>query len=118
MEKKAPNLFFLFERFKERIRIKSDLLKLKLAESIANTITHLISRSVLIIISIILVCFGSIALAFYLGKTLHSIWLGFLCVSGVYLLIGIIMYLIKDGYIEKYFKDVVVRILVKNKDHE
>ena len=118
MENKEPNLFFLFERFKERIRIKLDLLNLKIAESTANTLAHILSRGVLILIIVILVIFGSIALSFYLGNLVHNLWLGFLCVSGIYLLIGFFLYLIKDGYIKKYLIDVFVRTMLKNKDHE
>jgi len=53
--------------------------------------------------------FGSVTLALFLSDVLGSYTRGFGCVSGIYLLLAVIVYLTKDKYIEKAIINVAIR---------
>jgi amino acid transporter len=68
---------------------------------VAMKSTTLILKFFLIAICLMIVLFFvSIAGAMALGNVLHSYPLGFLCVAGLYLIIALLLFLVKDKIVE------------------
>jgi hypothetical protein len=67
--------------------LKLELLKLGAYERTGKVISVLSYGLILLILALFLMLFALIALAFFLGDRLHSLWLGFALVSVLYLLI-------------------------------
>lgn len=68
---------------------------------VAKTTTMFVSYTIVLLIFAFVLLFGSIAAGFAIGSAIGSTSLGFLIVAGAYLLIGIIIFLLKDRLIEK-----------------
>ncbi|POY37322.1 hypothetical protein C3K47_06030 [Solitalea longa] len=111
-------LELLVEQFKEKIDLKLKYLTLQIVENVSKTLANSITRGILLggLITVILFC--SVALAFYLGNLLQQLWCGFLIVAGLYLLITIVFFFIKEAVLERRLVNFFIKIMLKNKDHE
>lgn len=76
--------------------LKLNYLKLEFIETFSTVFSKIISIWVTVIISIIFFTFILIALAFYLGKILGAYYWGFLIVGGIFILLGLIFFLLKN----------------------
>lgn len=100
---------------KEYISTHIEIARLSAIERLAIVSANLIT-SVFVFISIGLTfLFGSVALGFYLGDELGSNAKGFGIVTLIYLLLGLVMYFIKDRYVEKNLIDFMVKHIFRNK---
>lgn len=117
-EEKTFQLDRLISKLKRQLELKVDLLSLEIRENIAKAAATIVTRGILILFTLLFLGFASVALAFYLGTVFNSLWQGFLAVAGGYLLIGLIAFFMKDGFIEDSLINVFVRILFKEKKDE
>lgn len=78
-----------------------EYLKLKVFYHLAKISVGLVKKLVLGIVFLLFFFFCSIALSLYLGAVIGSTPIGFLITAGIYLVIGLIMYIRRHG-IEKY----------------
>lgn len=99
----------LFERVKEYIQLRTRLAVLLTAEKVAEFYAGLASSLILLLCLLMAFLFGSLALAFYLSEVFNNTWCGFLCVTGLYLLIALIVQIIKKKLIEKPLMDSTVK---------
>lgn len=107
----------LFEQIKEYLRLKTRLALLLAAEKAAEFYAGLVTNFILSVCLLMAFLFGSLALAFYLAELLGNTSLGFLCVTGIYLLLAILVQLIRKKYIEKPLMDSTVqKIFAERKD--
>lgn len=79
--------------------LKLNYLKLEFIETFSTVFSKIISVWVTIMVGIIFFSFILIALAFYLGKILGAYHWGFLIVGGIFLLTGIIFFLLRNTLI-------------------
>jgi hypothetical protein len=86
---------------KEYINIKFNIIKLTVAENVANLLANLITNGAVILFFLFFLLFGSISLGFYMATLVDSYALGFLIVAGIYLVFGLIIMATKESYIEK-----------------
>lgn len=89
----------LFKRVKNYTETSINLYKLSAIDTIADIISLLVSNALLVLILSTSLLFFNVGVAFYIGKELNSNYLGFLIVSGFYLLIALVVFLFKKTLI-------------------
>ncbi len=92
---------------------KVELLKLRSARKISETISSLIS--LIAIVTLIAVAFTivSLGVAFWIGSKMNNIGYGFFIVGGFYFLVGIIVYLSRNSWIKKPLTDLLIDKIIK-----
>ncbi len=89
----------------EYIRVKFELFKLDLTEHLSNVLAQMIAYLVILIISGLVITFLSIALAHFLNSFFQNEAIGYLIVSGVYLLLLLLVfYFLKSGKLKAFFE--------------
>lgn len=83
--------------------------RLYLVEKVSKIFADLVTSTTVIVCFVLAFLFGSVTLALYLSEILGSYAGGFGCVSLVYILLAVIVYLTKDKYIEKAIINVAIR---------
>lgn len=108
---KAEELVFTI---KEYVNTRIEILKLKAAEKISGIIANLIAGVIVAVILLFFIGFASIGLAIFLSELIGKAWAGFLIVSFLYLLIGIVLWKtrgriiqipVMNALIEQFFKN-------------
>jgi len=78
------------------VETRAELLKIEIKEEVAKSLSKMSLLFVLILFFLVSVMFLSVALAFWIGQSTGSMVGGFAIVGGVYLLLAIIMFLLKE----------------------
>lgn len=91
----------ILNEFKEKlssfIGVKLEIFKLTAYERVAKIIAILSHSLILMLLAFFAVLFLFFTLAFFLGEVLNSISLGFLIVTGIYILLFIVAYYMKKS---------------------
>lgn len=93
----------------EYVNNQIDTIKLNTAEKGAKLMTSTLTMTVCLFIFGVFTLFISLALAFALAKATGEMYWGFLIVSGIYLLVGILVYVQR----EKFLKLPIMNYLLK-----
>lgn len=95
-----------------------DLLKLKIANKASNVLSAIISAIVLIIFFFIFFIIFNIGIALMIGHFIGHSYLGFLIVSGFYLLIGVIIFMGRNAIIKSVVSSFIIKKMFKNADQK
>jgi membrane-bound ClpP family serine protease len=112
METKPNGVEELFQKLKDYVEVRLELLKLKSINKAAGFMPASITILVLIIISsVVLLCF-TVGAALLIGELMGKSYFGFFVMGGLYLIIGLIFYsmrhkLIKTRIINKLIKELI-----------
>lgn len=90
------NLSEILETVKKLIELRIKIAFNKISNDISTIVTRVVVLIMMVLAGMFVMLFGSISLAFYFGELLDSIYLGFLCVGGIYLFLLLILYLIRN----------------------
>ena len=90
----------LFEKAKNYSQTSFEILKYETIDKSTEILSDLVVKIVISLIAATALILSNIALALYLGKILGENFLGFFAVSGFYLVLFIIVYIIKDSFIK------------------
>lgn len=88
-----------FEYANQYVQKQIDLLKLESAERVAKVTSSLITLAVLFFLATLVFIMLSISLGFWLGKVVGSYATGFLIVTGIYTLLGLIVFFFKKVFV-------------------
>lgn len=91
------NVSEILNTVKKLVEIKIEILKNDIKGQLSNAITRIAILCMMVIVSVLILLFASIALAFYFAEITYSNSLGFLYVGLIYLAIFIILYIVKDS---------------------
>ncbi len=109
MEKSIVTSFSeLIEQIKLYITLRMKYAKLSAGEKVIELFSLLTIGVIFWIIAFIIMIFGGFALAFWLGEIIQNLALGFLIVTGIFVLLIIIVYIFRQALI----LDPIARILV------
>lgn len=112
MESKPGNLEELFQKLKEYADVRIDLFKLKGINKVSGFMSSFATLLVLIILfSAVLMCV-TIGLAIIIGEWLGKLYYGFFIIGGVYLIIGLILYSMRDKLIKTKVSDKLIKQLI------
>ena len=90
----------LAEHVREYINNRMDAVKLNTAEKSSKLAATVIASVVVGIFFFSFLFFASTALAFVFSRLTGELWLGFLIVAAIYLLLGIIVWLLRDRLLQ------------------
>ena len=79
----------IIDQLKEYGEIRLKLAKLRAIEGGTSVAASMIADVVVMLCSVMAFIFASVTLAFYLAYKFDSLWEGFACVAGIYLLIAV-----------------------------
>src|SRR5690606_266434 len=100
MENKTTTVEELFIKLKEYGDTRLDLLKLKGINKVSKLLSSLITSVILLLLFILVVICLTVALSLYLGEVLGGSYFGFLIVAGIYIIIGLVLFLSKTKLIK------------------
>lgn len=104
------------DKIKEYINVRKELTILTIADKGSQLFANLVTDSIVIVFFILAFLFGSLGLSFYLSEVIGNTYSGFLIVAGFYLLLALIVYVIKDKYLEKRIANGVIRKFFKERN--
>jgi fatty acid desaturase len=110
MEDRAKLIESLLERAAEYGKASYELVKLKALDKTSDAVSSFIPHSVVFVLIAVFILFLNLGLAFWLGKILGEIFLGFFVVATFYALIGIVMHF----FMHKWLKKVICNYIIKN----
>ena len=99
----------LFEKTKDYVETRADLLKLKAIKKTAEVGSTVVSQ---IIVAIVFVCFFiflNIGLGLLLGELIGKLYIGFFILAAVYLIVGIIIYSNRQKIISSPLADSIIK---------
>lgn len=97
-------------------RIES--IKLGAAEKISVVIANLVAGIILLFVFFLFIIFAGIAFSFLLGNWIGSTWAGFLIVSGLYLVLGIIVWAGRGKFLRLPLMNAMIKQLFNQDDEE
>lgn len=115
MKTTATHIEELYDRVKNYTKDSLELYKLNTIDKIADMLSSLTSRITLIVIVALFTIFINISISLFIGDILASYSLGFLILSGFYLLLGLCVYFFKKQLIETPISNMVIKTLLKSK---
>jgi hypothetical protein len=90
-----------------------ELVKLKSVRVSAKATGMVGTQFVLGTVLVLLLITLSMGTAFWLGEILESVYLGFFCVAGFYLILLIVFYVFRDSLIQRPIENGVIKNLLK-----
>ncbi|MCG9791186.1 hypothetical protein [Flavobacterium algicola] len=115
MEKLATNIELLFKKAKTFAEINLELIKLNAVDKVADVISSLLARLLVIMVVAMFLLFINITLGLYLGEVLGKDYLGFLAVSGIYLVLALLFHFRRDQVVKVPLTNVIIAKLLKTK---
>jgi hypothetical protein len=97
----------LTDQVKAYVQLRIDLFKLNLTEKLATLTTTLLISIIFFIVFLFFTLFISLAFIFWFKEYVGAAWAGSLIVAGFYILLGIVVYLLRDRL---FLNRVVVQI--------
>lgn len=107
-ENKEKGIEDIFEDAKGYLEARVEYTRLYLLEKVSKIFADLVTSTAVIVCFILAFLFGSVTLALFLSSVLGSYTGGFGCVSLIYILLAVIVYLTKDKYIEKAIINIAI----------
>ena len=109
MEQKriSDSIAELTDQVKNYVQLRIDLFKLNLTEKLATLTTTLLISIIFFIVFLFFTLFLSLAFIFWFKDYVGYAWVGSLIVAGFYILLGIVVYLVRD---KLFLNRIVVQI--------
>ncbi|WP_240459308.1 phage holin family protein [Cyclobacterium jeungdonense] len=110
----------IISTLKKLIEVRFKILKSEITDKISSMAARLGILVLMVLSASFILLFGSISLAFYFSEIYESSSIGFLLLTGIYLVIFILLYLLRNtGFIQKSLKNSLskyVFLFENNKD--
>ncbi len=91
----SENLSELIGYYKQYITLRLKKFKISMGEKLIDTLSSLTFGIIFWLIMLIVMLFTGFAFAYWFGKSYDNYALGFLITAGIYLLLGIVFYLLR-----------------------
>jgi hypothetical protein len=114
MNTMATDKKLLISKTEKFTKTSIDLLKLNMVEKTADIVSSVTSGLTVILIVAMFTLFLNIGLGLWIGELLQSSYMGFLIVSGFYLIVAIVIYFYQDRLLKNPISDKIVVKLLKN----
>ncbi|HSI76176.1 MAG TPA: phage holin family protein [Lunatimonas sp.] len=90
------NISEILDTVKKLIELRIKIAINKITDDISTAVTRVVVLIMMVMAGVFVLLFASISLGFYLGTLFESVYLGFLSVGGIYLLLLLILFLIRN----------------------
>ena len=108
-ENREKGIAAIFSDAKDYLDTRMEHVRLSAVEKGSKIFADLVTNATVIICFILAILFGTFTLALFLSDILGSYTRGFGCVAAIYLVLSIIVYLIKDKYLEPGLVDLFIK---------
>lgn len=115
MEKVATNMELLIEKAQDYTKTSIELLKLNAIDKTADITADITFRLAFGLVVAIFSLFINISISLYIGKLIGENYLGFLIVSGFYLILAIILFIFRSNLIKTPITNLVIKKLLETK---
>ena len=115
-QKLSTNFNEISENVKSYISLKTDLLKLTLTEKLSLIISALLITIILFLVFLFISMFVSIAFIFWFRDHAGPLYVGALIVAGFYLIIGIVIFLLRNTLFIDPLVSQISKILLEEED--
>lgn len=107
MENNSNKFATLFKRLEDFAESNIELLKYKAIDKITDGVSSMISGSLIVLVFLVFILFLSAGAALWLGEIYGKIYYGVFIVSGIYGVIGICLYLLRNK-IKQNINDTII----------
>ncbi len=112
METAAKHFEVLYDKVKEYTETSIELYKLNAIDITADVVSSLVSRIVLVLVFSLFTLFVNIGISLLIGNLIGSYYVGFLIVSGFYLVITTLIYFFSNKLIKTPITNLVIAKLL------
>jgi len=102
----------------EYLEVQLDLIRLHTAESLSRVFSKIAIFAITGFLLLLILIFFSLAAGFYLGEIMGSEFIGFLIVSGFYLVVLIAFLLLRKKLVERPIIKAMVKIMFPNQAND
>ena len=113
MEENTSTIEMLFERAEDYTKTTIDLVKLTAVDKTADVLSSLISRLTVSIVFVLFAFLANIGLSLWVGELVGKIYYGFFIVSGIYLVLAIVLYSVKDKVLKMPISNFIIAKMLK-----
>lgn len=117
MKDKVILIEMLIDKIEQYGNTSIELYKLKAIDKTTDVFASLASRIVILMTIALFFLLLTIGIALYLGDVLGKTYYGFFVVSGFYILIAAILFLIRKPYLENTFNNYIISQIFKEKEN-
>ena len=118
MEKAFAKMEELTDSVKEYVNTRIASVKLSVAEKSSALVANLVAGMLVAAVFLFFLIFAGIALALVLSEWTGKLWAGFLIVAGIYLLIGIIVWIAREKIIRLPVMNALIKQFFSTDDEE
>lgn len=118
MDQDFKNAETFVDQVKEYVNTRLAQLKLSFAEKTSKVMAVIIAvimSALVFFLFLLLIC---IAGAIAIGQWLESFWLGFVVVGGIVLIVGLILWIFKDGIIRRPIMNALIKAMFDKEQDE
>jgi predicted membrane channel-forming protein YqfA (hemolysin III family) len=118
MDQDFKNAETFVDQVKEYVNTRLAQLKLSFAEKTSKVMAVMIAvvmSALVLFLFLLLIC---IAGAIALGQRLESFWLGFVVVGGIVLIVGLILWIFRDGIIRRPIMNALIKAMFDKEEDE
>jgi len=106
------------DQVRNYVRLRIDLFKLDLTEKLATLITTLLISIIFFIVFLFFTLFLSLAFIFWFKEYAGAAWAGSLIVAGFYILIGIVVFVLRDRLFLNRIVVQISKILLEEEEED
>jgi len=119
MEKEQKNKFeTLFEEVREYLQLRQQLIKLKAIEKTTSIASHMISWLIIVPIFVLAFLFVSITLAYVFAAWWGHIYAGYLTVTLLYIIIGLLLVKFRQRWLVKPMMNAMLKQILSKESHD
>ena len=116
MEKTFAKVEEMADHVKEYVNNHISAVKLSVAEKTSALLANIIAVTIALLVFVMFVIFSSVAVAFAFAKLTGEYYWGFLIVAGIHLLIGILVWALKERILRMPIMNAILQQLFNEEE--
>lgn len=115
MEPLTNHFEAVYEKARNYTETSIELYKLNAIDVAADVASALVLRFALVLVVSIFTLFVNVAISLFIGNEIGNYYIGFLIVSGFYLIVALLIYFFKEKLVKTPISNLVITALLKNR---
>ena len=116
MEKTFAKVEEMADHVKEYVNNHINSVKISVAEKTSGILANIIAVAIVLTVFLFFIIFSSVALAYAFAKLTGEYYWGFLIVAGIYLLIGVLVWALKEKLLRMPIMNSILHQLFKDEE--
>lgn len=116
MENTFAKVEEMAEHVKEYVNNHITSAKLSIAEKTSGVLSNIIAVAIVLMVFVFFLVFSSVALAFVFAKLTGEYYWGFLIVAGIYLLFGVLVWVLRVRLLKLPIMNAILQQLFKDEE--